>query len=101
MDVVELAADSDLQPVGQRIVCAAVETYVILTVARRDCRAAREGVGDGVSNAERVGFIVAPVIGRVTAQAKLRQRPRSQAKRVVRQVHIAVERTRRRHTGAH
>jgi hypothetical protein len=94
VDVVELAADSDLEPMGQRIVGPAVEAHAILTVAGRDRRAAREGVGDDVGDGERRGLVVASVVGCVTANAELRQRPRGQSERIVRQMHIAVERAR-------
>src|SRR4029077_4279881 len=83
VDVVEAAADAAFQPVKQRIIRPSVEVHAILTVARRDGRAAGEGVGDGVVNGEGRGFIVASIIGRVAADAELRQRPRSQSQRVV------------------
>jgi len=60
MDIVERAADSDLQPAQQRIIRAAVEVHPILAVAGRNSRATREGVGNDVRERERGGFIVAP-----------------------------------------
>src|ERR1700683_3008599 len=69
--------------------------YTILAVAGRYRGAARKGVGDDIGNGKRRGLIVVSVIGRVSADGELRQRPRGQSKRIVRQMHVAAEGVRR------